>query len=93
MNIENIKARKSVRTYNEENISPEILEKIGEFIKKADNPFNIPIELRLLDANEHRLSSPVIIGAKKYVAGKYKKQIKYSTEHFYIRRKLPYCIQ
>ena len=35
MNIENIKARKSVRTYNEENISPEILERIEEFIKKS----------------------------------------------------------
>ena len=88
MNIENIKARKSVRTYNEENISPEILERIEEFIKKADNPFNIPIELRLLDANEYKLSSPVIVGAKKYVAGKYKKQINgevafgYSFEKF-----------
>lgn len=62
--------RKSVRTYNGERLCFEDKQKLEEHLKALDNPFGVPVEFRILDAKEHDLSSPVIIGAEEYVAAK-----------------------
>ena len=65
-----IKGRRSVRTFDGNQISMEDREKLTEFISSISNPFDIPVEFVLLDAEKQGLSSPVIVGEKLYVAGK-----------------------
>ncbi len=74
MNTEIIKKRISVRTYKEQEIAQETLEKVKSFIKQDKGLFNVPITFTILDANKTGVSSPVIIGANTYIAAKYKKQ-------------------
>lgn len=74
MNIEEvIRKRKSVRTFDGRSLSQEDRQKMEEALKHMENPFHIPLKCRLLDTEEHRLSSPVILGERLYAAGKYKK--------------------
>ena len=65
-----IRRRKSVRTFSGEALRSEDSQKLDEFLKTLNNPFGVPVEFRLLDAKEYALSSPVIVGAEKYVAAK-----------------------
>ena len=74
MNTETIKNRKSVRTYEEQQIPEQTMRQIREFLNQDDNPFGVPITFSILDADKDGVSSPVILGAHTYVAGKYKKQ-------------------
>jgi len=67
-----IMGRKSVRTYDGKGLSKEHINKIEEYIKTIDNPFNIPVDFRVLDAKEYGLSSPVLTGEDMYVAAKVK---------------------
>ena len=73
MNIQDIKKRKSVRTFSEQPIPKEILDALQKLIDTSDNPFHVPIQLKILDAKKHNLKSPVIVGSDIYVAGKYQK--------------------
>ena len=73
LSIETIKNRVSVCTFNKSAISESVIKEVRDYINKVDNPFRIPIEFQIIDAKEHGLSSPVIIGAGTYVAAKYKK--------------------
>ena len=68
--IDAIKSRRSVRTFDGTDLRPEEAEKITGFAEKLENPYDIPIEWRLLDAKKHGLSSPVIVGTDTYIAGK-----------------------
>ncbi len=74
MNTETIRNRKSVRTYEERQIPEHVMQQIRDFLNQDDNPFGVPIPFFILDAKKDGLSSPVILGADTYVAGKYKKQ-------------------
>ena len=65
-----IRRRKSVRTFNGEPLRSEDRQKLADFLKTADNPFDVPIEFRILDAKKYGLSSPVIVGTDEYVAAK-----------------------
>lgn len=65
-----IRKRKSVRTFNGKVLDAEDKQKLEEYLKKVDNPFGVPVEFRFLDAKEHGLSSPVIVGTDCYVAAK-----------------------
>lgn len=65
-----IRRRKSVRTYNGEALCAEDKRRLEESLATLDNPFNIPVEFRFLDAKEYDLSSPVIVGTDAYVAAK-----------------------
>ena len=66
-----VKSRRSFRTFDGNLICPEDREKLEEYINAGiTNPFGIPVEFVLLDAEEYGLSSPVIAGEKLYVAGK-----------------------
>ena len=71
--IELIRKRRSVRTFDGSALSGDDAGKILACAAGADNPYDIPIEWKLLDAKEHGLSSPVIVGADKYIAGKMKR--------------------
>ena len=66
---EAIPGRKSVRTFDGSRIRPEDLERLEQFIPQIRNPFGIPVDIVLLDAEKHGLSSPVIVGEKLYAAG------------------------
>lgn len=68
--IEAIRSRRSVRTFDGTALRPEDAEKILDFAGKADNPYNIPVTWKLLNAKEHDLKSPVIVGTDIYIAGK-----------------------
>lgn len=74
MNVfEAIRHRRSVRTFDEAALRPEDAQRIMEFAEKLDNPYDIPIAWKLLDAKQHGLSSPVIVGTNTYIAGKLKR--------------------
>lgn len=71
--INTIKNRVSVRTYQKAELSKEVLEQIQNYIEHIENPFGVPITFKMLNAKEHNLNSPVILGADTYVGAKYKK--------------------
>ena len=54
-----IKNRVSVRTYQKAELSKEVLEQIQNYIEHVENPFEVPITFKMLNAKEHNLSSPV----------------------------------
>ncbi len=72
--IEIIKGRKSVRTYDGNQLSDMHRQVMEDYMKEIPNPFGIPVEFVLLDAKEHGLSSPVLSGERLYVAGKVEKK-------------------
>ncbi len=65
-----IRSRKSARTFSGETLRSDDRQKLDEFLKTLDNPFGVPVEFRFLDAKEHNLSSPVIVGTYAYIAAK-----------------------
>lgn len=74
INVGTMRARRSVRTFTEESVASEFIEKLSAYMKELDNPFHIPIEFQILDAKEHKVSSPVLVGAQTYIVGKYQRQ-------------------
>ena len=76
---EMVKQRKSVRTFDRKPLSDADRKSLEAFVSSMDNPFGVPVEFRLLDAKDNRLSSPVIIGEAAYLAAKVKR-----VEHFEI---------
>ncbi|MCR5602454.1 MAG: nitroreductase family protein [Lachnospiraceae bacterium] len=72
--MEIIKGRKSVRTFDGEQVSDEHRRLLEKYIKEITNPFDIPVEFVLMDAKENGLSSPVLSGEPMYVAGKVSKK-------------------
>lgn len=65
--------RKSVRTFTGKPLSEEVRKQIMDFARSVENPYGLPIEYRIMNAKEHGLSSPVIVGVEYYIAGKIKK--------------------
>ena len=65
-----IRRRKSVRTFNGKTLRKEDRQELEKYLQTLDNPFGIPIEFRFLNAKEHGLSSPVIVGTDTYIAAK-----------------------
>ncbi len=65
-----IRHRRSVRTFDGEGVAAEMAQKIADCASAAGNPYNIPINYSILDAKKDKLSSPVIVGADTYIAGK-----------------------
>lgn len=70
MNIETIKTRKSVRTYDGKPIEPEKRKALEEYLATIKNPVNVPVELKLLDGEKDHLSSTVITGTDTWIGGK-----------------------
>ena len=71
MNIlDSIRKRRSIRTFDGTGLRPEDAQKILDFAERAENPYDISVTWKLLDAKKHGLSSPVIVGTDTYIAGK-----------------------
>ena len=67
---ESIRSRRSVRTFDGTPLREEDAASILAFAGKVENPFELPIEWKLLDRKNDNLSVPVIAGADTYIAGK-----------------------
>lgn len=65
-----IQKRRSVRTFDGTPLRAEDKQAILDVANSADNPFGQPVAWRLLDAKATGLSSPVIVGADTFLAGK-----------------------
>ena len=68
-----VRTRRSVRTFGGQSISQQDLDKLCAFMAKIDNPYNLPIEFKLLDAKKQKLNCPVVVGTDLYVGAKMKK--------------------
>ena len=66
--METVRTRRSVRTFDSRPLTTEDREKISEFIKDVPNPYGIPVDFVLLDADAHGLTSPVLTGETLYAA-------------------------
>ena len=78
---ETIRKRRSVRTFDGTKLRDEDARAIMEYAEKVENPYNIPITWKLLDANEYGLSSPVIVGTDVFITGKMSR-VPYAEEAF-----------
>ena len=68
--LEAIQKRRSVRTFDGNPLKEEDAQKILDYANAVENPYNIPVEWRLLDAKKEGLNNPVIVGTDTYIAGK-----------------------
>ncbi len=68
-----VKNRRSVRTYDGRELTAEDRAKLGEFMNSIENPYGINVEFKLLNANEHGLKCPVVVGTDLYIGGKLKR--------------------
>lgn len=68
-----IKKRTSIRSYDRRPLTEADRSNLEEYVHALENPFGVDVAFRLLDATEHKLSSPVIIGESTYLAAKVKK--------------------
>lgn len=68
--MELIRHRRSVRTFDGRELCSDDMEKILSFAQKLGNPYDLPIQWRILNAKEQGLSSPVIYGTDIFIAGK-----------------------
>lgn len=78
-----IRSRRSVRTFDGNPLSQVHAQLLTEHLGKTENPFGVPVEIRLLDAKENGLTSPVIVGAKQYLAGKVRREGDYELAFGY----------
>ena len=79
-----VRDRRSVRSYDERPLSPADREKLCTYMKNIENPYGLPVELRLLEG----MSSPVVVGSSLFVAGKLKKGPHHSEAFGYAFEKL-----
>lgn len=68
--LEAIQKRRSVRTFDGSVMKKEDAQKILDYANTVTNPYDIPVEWRLLDAKEEGLNNPVIVGTDTYIAEK-----------------------
>ena len=69
---EAVKTRYSTRTYTDQLISDELIDKINEYINTLSNPFSVKVNFKLLEANTSKNTEKlgtygVIKGAKHYI--------------------------
>ena len=72
--MELIRRRRSVRTFDGNPLRPEDSEALMRFAQSIETPYGIPITWKLLHTGEDGVSSPVIVGADTFIAGKLKRQ-------------------
>lgn len=68
--IEQIKKRRSVRTFDGQIVDEHLKEMLSSYAADIENPFDIPVEFKFLDAKENGLTCPVVTGTELYVGGK-----------------------
>ncbi|MCR5558276.1 MAG: nitroreductase family protein [Butyrivibrio sp.] len=66
--LELVKSRRSVRTFDGQALDNTVVEDLKSFAQSIVNPYGIPVRFEFLDADEHKLSSPVLAGEKLYVS-------------------------
>ena len=79
--MELVKTRRSVRTFDGRPLTDEDENRLRTYMDDIPNPYGIPVRFLLLDAREHGLSSPVIVGESCYVTAKVDK-VPHSEEAF-----------
>ena len=67
-----VRARRSVRTFEEKPVSQQDLDRLCAFMAEISNPYGLPVKFKLLDAKAQKLSCPVVVGADLYVGAKMK---------------------
>lgn len=65
-----VRQRRSVRTFDGTPLRQQDAQKILAFAEKVENPYDLPITWKILDAEKHGLRSPVIAGTDTYIVGK-----------------------
>ena len=65
-----IRGRRSVRSFAGEPLRQEDAARILAFANELENPYELPIEWKLLDRKNDNLSVPVVTGTDTYIAGK-----------------------
>ena len=65
-----VRARRSVRTFEDKPVSQQDLDRLCAFMAEIGNPYNLPIEFKPLDAKAQKLNCPVVVGTDLYVGGK-----------------------
>ena len=65
-----MRRRKSVRTFNGVALREEDRQKLEQYLETLNNPFDVAVEFRFLDAKAYELSSPVVVGTDLYIAAK-----------------------
>jgi len=70
--MEQIKARRSVRSFDGRTLDENTKEQLLSFAKEIRNPFGIPVEFKFLEAKKDGLVCPVVNGTELYVGGKIK---------------------
>lgn len=68
-----IMKRRSVRTFDGQELQQDDKTKLLSFAETIENPFGIPVRFKFLQAKEHGLSCPVVSGTELYVGGKIKR--------------------
>ncbi|MBQ9032898.1 MAG: nitroreductase [Parasporobacterium sp.] len=79
--LEQIRHRRSVRTFDGEEMKQEDLNGLLEFADTIKNPYGLPVKYKILKAKEHGLSSPVLHGEYAYLFGMIK-QVPHAEEAF-----------
>ncbi len=72
--MEIVRSRKSVRTFDANQLSDEHRKLLEDYCKGITNPFDIPVDFVFMNAVENGLSSPVLTGEPLYVTGKVEKK-------------------
>lgn len=67
-----IRQRRSVRTFDGRTLDESTKEKLLKFTENTENPFDIPVEFKLMEAKEHGLNCPVVSGTDLFLGGKIK---------------------
>lgn len=83
-----IRSRRSVRTFNGRELSPEDVKSIETYAKTIENPYGLPVEFRLMSAKDKGLVCPVVSGTDLYIGGKLKKDPHSSAAFGYSFEKL-----
>ena len=71
--LDDVRKRRSVRTFDGKNIDDATYAELKRFAATVKNPYNKEIRFAFLDAEENKLSSPVLSGEKLYVSAMMKK--------------------
>lgn len=65
-----VKARRSVRTYDERPLATEDRDRLMAYAQTIENPYGLNVEFKLLEGAQHGLKCPVITGTDLYIGGK-----------------------
>lgn len=65
-----VKARRSVRTYDDRPLTTEDRDRLMAYAQTIENPYGLNVEFKLLEGSQHGLKCPVITGTDLYIGGK-----------------------